>query len=748
MSIFARLKKRLTGLLQRHYRWALNALPEDERKAHLDTVRGAAAEQVLERIRKAQGVDSLPETYCQYMLAQGLARNRRGSVTLAGSQKLGWMRRQGGFYEDYEPRTPSFGMEKLMTRNQLIMRLSDYNLRHPEDLFVFFSDLQCTFYFFRTQPQDDNPAVYSYEGGNCFYKLTDSFSEFLELATGESKNTGQWEASHQAAYLFDSAKDAFIPVQGPDFSRLPERLQTALAARSQLTASFYGCTEADLEVLRKAQGVECLPEVYCQVMLAMGGYGLGCILDGYANFGKAVQELKWYTDEFKEDELDYPPDLFLFMGHDQGTGCRFFRTAGCPDDPPVYGYWEDGAYHKLADSLTDYLVWELEHDPYVRDEASEQIYGTDYRYDATLAAFVLIEPLPEDLPLDELIKHIRHDVERMLSWSQQEPRGCTHADLDALMKAQGVAFLPETYRQVMLSVGRAGLDKLFYSRKSAYEDALKAKASFRAKSAEKGQPVPDDAFVFYTHDDHSFYFFQTQSRDDDPAVYLYDTHDGFLCFGEHLTTYWRETLDDNHYRRQQRGWYRYLNQYQYDPVQQELSPLPQPDENPSLDKVRKVIAGRWFWEKRQGCTEDDLEALQERQDVNCLPETYRQLMLEIGRHGIEFVLGQGADIAAMTGTDKASMFWTVYPPDAFVLVSQPAPYGNIFFIRTKGCEADPPVYVSRPGGLYVATDCLTRFMLQHLDENTRRQNYLEEQWFRRTLRYDADRDELLTVSGN
>ncbi|MBN1311757.1 MAG: SMI1/KNR4 family protein [Anaerolineae bacterium] len=377
MMILARLKKRLTGLLQRHYGWALNALPEDERKAHLDTMRRVTTEPALERLRKAQGVDFLPETYRQYMLAQGVARTRKGGVALAGSHKLGWMRQQGGLYEDHQPQALLRRIEKSATRNQLIMRLGDYGLSYPEDLFVFFTDLWCTFYFFRTQPHHDNPAVYSYEGGNCFYKLTDSFSEFLALATGETKAVGLWEAGHQAAYLFDPAKDTFVPASGPDFSHLPLRLREALAAPRLRTASFYGCTEADLETLRKAQEVECLPEVYRQVMLAVGGYGLSRILDGYADFGKNVQEMKWYTKEFRDDALDYPPDLFLFMGHDQGTGCRFFRTAGCPDDPPVYGYWEDGAYHKLADSLTDYLVWELEHDPYVRDEVSDRIYGID-----------------------------------------------------------------------------------------------------------------------------------------------------------------------------------------------------------------------------------------------------------------------------------------------------------------------------------------------------------------------------------
>ncbi|MBN1311758.1 MAG: SMI1/KNR4 family protein [Anaerolineae bacterium] len=355
-----------------------------------------------------------------------------------------------------------------------------------------------------------------------------------------------------------------------------------------------------------------------------------------------------------------------------------------------------------------------------------------------------MDPPPQDLPLDELVTQIRHEAARILGWSQRQPQGCTNNDLERLCEAQGIAHLPETYCRVMRSVGRTGLDEVL-SKKATYEHVLKMKEPFASKAAENKQPVPDDAFVFDVVTETSFLFFRTGDHDDNPAVYLFETRTNFFRFTERLSDYLREVLDRNYRRQQVRVYRRYLNQYQYDPAGRSFYLLPQPDENPSLDRVREVIAGRWFWEKRQGCTEDELEALQQRQSVNCLPEVYCQLMLEIGRQSIEFVLGQGANFSAMMRIDKASLLQAAYPPDAFVLASQPDPYGNVFFVRTSGGKADPPVYVARPRGLYQAADCLSRFMLQRLDENTPRQNYHEDQWFRRPVHYDLDRDELLAT---
>jgi hypothetical protein len=532
---------------------------------------------------------------------------------------------------------------------------------------------------------------------------------------------------------------------GPDTSHLPPRLQSALAASRLEKASFYGCTEADLEELRKAQGVECLPEIYRQVMLSVGGYGLRCILNGYADFGEKVKGLKWYTEVFKGENLDFPPDLFVFMGDVQGTGCHFFRTAGCPDDPPVYGYWEDGAYHKLAESLTDYLVRELTRDVDVPDEVSDRIFGTDYTYDAGRDTFILREP-PEDMPLDTLVEQIAQQAAKVLGWLKRKPEGCTDADLEKLRKAQGVTSLPETYRRLMKSVGRAGLDTLLTGIKSTYSDVIKAKANFAAKSAEQGQPVPVDAFVFALEVNRQFYFFQTQDQGDDPAVMVYDIHRGFFRLAEHLSTYLREQLDHNRQRAWERAVRQVLTSYQFDPARKEFYPLPQPDADASLDKVREVIAGRGFWKERQGCTESDLEALASAQSVDCLPEVYREIMSLIGRDGINSVFGEWSTFTAVAGINKASFPQIDLPPDVFFFVSQQDMFGNLLFFRTRGCEDDPSVYAARFSGLYHAADHLTTFMLQRLDWDwTGRGNY-EKKWLRRPVRYDPGRDEFLARS--
>jgi hypothetical protein len=158
MSFLTRLSVWLRRLFRKNYLKALDNLPEEERKRHLDTHSAADAGLVLDRLQKSQGVDFLPGTYRQYMLAQGLARTQKGGVILAGSRKLGWMLQQGGLYENPTGVAPPVGVGVPTTRAQLMARLKD-RLSYPEDLFVFCTDMWTTFYFFRTHPPADDPAV-------------------------------------------------------------------------------------------------------------------------------------------------------------------------------------------------------------------------------------------------------------------------------------------------------------------------------------------------------------------------------------------------------------------------------------------------------------------------------------------------------------------------------------------------------------------------------------------------------------
>lgn len=221
------LFKHFKEILQHQFITLLRSLPPEERSQYIEAQlqklpvqtktqykvaqREALTRRAMETLRQIQQVDYLPETYRQYMLAHGPVRNRRGGITLLGSAKLGWVLK-GGLYEDIplDPALSSTAEDTWQTtKGQFLLRLQD-TLSYPQDAFVFFSDLQYRFFFFRTRKREDDPAVYAYEGGHRFYKLAASFSEFLRLcAMDQAESQTLWTQRRQVAYMFRPEIDDF-----------------------------------------------------------------------------------------------------------------------------------------------------------------------------------------------------------------------------------------------------------------------------------------------------------------------------------------------------------------------------------------------------------------------------------------------------------------------------------------------------------------------------------------------------------
>jgi hypothetical protein len=221
------LFKHFKEILQHQFITLLRSLPPDERSRYIEAQlqklpgqakaqykqaqREALAKRALENLRQVQRVEYLPESYRQYMLSQGSARNRRGGITLLGSAKLGWVLK-GGLYEDVplDPLRSTAGEAAWQTtKGQFILRLED-GLSYPQDAFVFFTDLQTRFFFFRTRNREDDPIVYAYEGGNGFYKPANSFSEFLQLcALDQAESQALWAQRRQVVYTFCREADDF-----------------------------------------------------------------------------------------------------------------------------------------------------------------------------------------------------------------------------------------------------------------------------------------------------------------------------------------------------------------------------------------------------------------------------------------------------------------------------------------------------------------------------------------------------------
>ena len=739
-----KLLNRLKTASQQHYLKLLQSLPEDERAQHIQTQLQASTERVLNRLQKSQKVNRLPETYRRYILEQGPARRRDNQITLAGSSKLGW-RLKGGLYEDYpntSDRSPSDAYA-LTTKGQFMARLEDRPLSYPRDVFVFFSDMQHSFFFFRTGTQEDDPPVYAYEETNCFYKLADSFSAFLALcAQDETASQTAWEASHQTAWYFDPETENFHSGAQADISSLPEEIQQALRARAaKMIASFQGCSEAELEALRQAQGVDYLPEMYRRVMGVMGKWGISHLLCGIASCSERLAEQRYYLEEFDEEGITYPPDLFIFLGDSQGCGCSFFRTADRNDDPPVYGYWEDGALHKIADSFSSYLTFTLHTIAEEANDREVEIHGTDYRFDPEQNEFVVVPPPPEIRPADELL-------ELMRAACRKEPVGCSEAEIAEVQQAQNVTSLPDIYHRALLLMGKTGLDDALRTYEHVTYKYLKHnKQVFEAKAT--SQPAfPSDIFVFYNRNDKDFYLFRTiGENNNDPPVYA--LYAGSLYkFADSLSCYLTQELDSNSYRRTYRGWERRAVEYTYDAEMDDFRTLPLPDDAPSYDKVVEVVTSRWFGAKLAGCTETQIAGLQANQDVDCLPDLYSRLLMMAGQNGLQYILGYHTlypqlqkirgDYARQNTAPN-----TPLPDDIFVFrLGDHATH--FYFFRTKDCVDDPAVYFCQASRLYVAADSLTAFALQELDMNRYRKNLRDRQRLQARVRYDPEQDKMVS----
>ena len=102
-------------------------------------------------------------------------------------------------------------------------------------------------------------------------------------------------------------------------------------------------------------------------------------------------------------------------------------------------------------------------------------------------------------------------------WIEVAPgpiEGCTEEDLQLLMKKQRVNFLPEAYRQFMMSFGKQAGGLQTYEGEFRFPQALDFKDNY-------GKSLPShDCFVFlYGPDDFGRYF-QTKNLQHDPVTYI------------------------------------------------------------------------------------------------------------------------------------------------------------------------------------------------------------------------------------
>lgn len=115
--------------------------------------------------------------------------------------------------------------------------------------------------------------------------------------------------------------------------------------------------------------------------------------------------------------------------------------------------------------------------------------------------------------------------DKLITLQLAEPHeiiGCAEVEIETLMTNQGVTFLPELYRQFLLTLGKqSGL--LFQGTDAQYKYLMGMKEAAVELLQENGNPfdLPADAFVFRMHQGYIFFYFLTADKNEDPPIYRY-----------------------------------------------------------------------------------------------------------------------------------------------------------------------------------------------------------------------------------
>lgn len=118
------------------------------------------------------------------------------------------------------------------------------------------------------------------------------------------------------------------------------------------------------------------------------------------------------------------------------------------------------------------------------------------------------------------VSFIQHLKSEIMKYSREEYPlecvGCTRAEIENIMKTQGVSFLPEVYKEFMLQMGRGISGWVVNNIVWNYPMVLQYKTPLDAEN------LGMDIVIF--GEDHSgcgFVYFHTALEDSDPPVYLW-----------------------------------------------------------------------------------------------------------------------------------------------------------------------------------------------------------------------------------
>lgn len=101
--------------------------------------------------------------------------------------------------------------------------------------------------------------------------------------------------------------------------------------------------------------------------------------------------------------------------------------------------------------------------------------------------------------------------------------GCTDAEIEAVMKAQGISKLPKAYREYLETMGKHGImswathDSWSYESLLSFKDVLKGTYD----DLEIEYDLPDDVFIIYKYLDTEFHYFRTNEDEFGYPIYMW-----------------------------------------------------------------------------------------------------------------------------------------------------------------------------------------------------------------------------------
>jgi hypothetical protein len=130
-----------------------------------------------------------------------------------------------------------------------------------------------------------------------------------------------------------------------------------------------------------------------------------------------------------------------------------------------------------------------------------------------------------------------NEIERILSSAFI---GYTDEEIEKLLTAQKVEYLPNIYRQYLQVMGHQAGGILFQGGDKSYRQLQASKQAIRRVLEEvpDSPALPPDVFIFLSYQGVDFFLFVAEKSNDDPPVYYYGEGDiTFLKVSDYLSTW-------------------------------------------------------------------------------------------------------------------------------------------------------------------------------------------------------------------